>query len=217
MTAKDTHDGTSPERLVLYGVTWAEYSRILRTFAERPSLRVTYDRGNLELMKPPLEHNSIVRFFSLVILALTLELGLPLKGGGCMTFRRRRCRRGLQPDQCYWIGNESQVRGIHEIDLRRDPPPDLALEVISYSTLDRMKIYAALRMPEVWRYKGSALTFYVLGPDGRYATVIQSRALPQVASAELTGLLVLHGSMDETALFQHFQAWARQRFGHSGP
>ena len=208
----------SPEqRLLLYGVSWQEYSRTLRAFAERPSLRVTYDRGVLELMTLSLEHESIVRFFSLLILVLTLELGLPLKGGGSATFRRRRRRRGLEPDDCYWIASESLVRGKDKIDLRRDPPPDLAVEVdISYSTLDRMGIYAALHVPEVWRYDGQALTFYVLGPDGRYAAVPQSQALPQVASIKLTGLLALRGTMDDNALFRHFQAWARQRFGRAG-
>jgi Uma2 family endonuclease len=211
----------SPEqRLLLYGVSWQEYSRTLRAFAERPALRVTYDRGVLELMTLSLEHESVVRFFSLLILALTLELGLPLKGGGSTTFRRRRRRRGLEPDECYWIGSEAQVRGKDTIDLRHDPPPDLALEVdISYSTLDRMEIYPALHVPEVWRYDGHALTFYVLGLDGCYAAVTQSRAIPQVTSAELIGLLSLRGTMDENALFRHFQAWARQRFsqGRSTP
>ena len=203
----------SDQRLLLYGVSWQEYGRTLRAFAERPSLRVTYDRGVLELMTLSLERESIVRFFSLLILALTLELGLPLKGGGSTTFRKRGRRRGLEPDECYWIASESLVRGKDKIDLRRDPPPDLALEVdISYSTLDRMTIYAALRVPEVWRYDGRALDFWILGLDGRYAAAARSKAMPQVASADLTGLLALRGGMDENALFRHFQSWARQRF-----
>src|SRR5438309_868646 len=91
------------QRLVLYGVSWQEYARMLRAFAERPSLRLTYDRGAIELMTLSLEHESLVRFFSLLILALTLEHGLPLKGGGSTTFRQRRRRRGLGPDECFWI------------------------------------------------------------------------------------------------------------------
>jgi hypothetical protein len=70
------------QRLVLYGVSWQEYSRMLRALAERPSLRLTYDRGALELMTLSLEHESLVRFFSLLILALTVEMRLPLRGGG---------------------------------------------------------------------------------------------------------------------------------------
>ena len=205
------------QRLILYGVSWQEYGRMLRAFAERPSLRVTYDRGALELMTLSLEHESLVRFFSLLILALTLELGLPLKGGGSTTFRRRRRRRGLEPDECYWIASEPLVRGKERIDLRSHPPPDLALEVdVTYSTLDRMSIYAALGVPEVWRYDGHALTFHILGSNGRYAVVAHTKAMPQVASAELSGLLALRGTMDENAMFRQFQAWTRQRFGAGG-
>jgi Uma2 family endonuclease len=202
------------QRFILYGVSWGEYGRMLRAFAERPSLRLTYDRGALELMTLSLEHESLVRFFSLLILALTLELGLPLKGGGSTTFRRRRRRRGLEPDECFWITNEPKVRGKEKIDPDIHPPPDLALEVdISYSTLDRMSIYAALRVPEVWRNDGRALSFHLLAPDGSYTVAGQSRAMPQVASADLIGLLALRGTMDENALFRHVQTWARQRFG----
>jgi Uma2 family endonuclease len=202
------------QRFMLYGVSWREYGRMLRAFAERPSLRLTYDRGALELMTLSLEHESLVRFFSLLILALTLQLGLPLRGGGSTTFRRRRRRRGLEPDECFWILNEPRVRGKENINPDIDPPPDLALEVaVSYSTLDRMSIYAALRVPEVWRYDGRALVFHVLGSDGRYTIAAQSRAMPQVSSADLISLLALRGTMDENALFRHFQTWARQRFG----
>ena len=76
-----------------------------------------------------------------------------------------------------------------------------------------MNIYAALRVPEIWRYDGAALTFNVLGANGRYAVAGYSKAMPQVASAELAGLLPLRGIMDENALFRHFQAWARMHFG----
>jgi len=206
------------QRLILYGVSWQEYGRILRAFAERPAVRLTYDRGVLEFMTLSLAHESLVRFFNLLILALTLELGLPLKGGGSTTFRRRRRRRGLEPDECYWIASEPLVRAKETIDLRRDPPPDLALEVdISYSTLDRMSIYAALRVPEVWRCDGRALTFHILGPDGAYTAVAQSRAMPQVASADLAALLSLRGTMDENSLFRHLQTWARQQLSGGQP
>jgi Uma2 family endonuclease len=208
-----TVQNPSEQRLVLYGVSWQEYGRLLRALAERPSVRVTYDRGALEIMTLSLEHESLVRFFGLLILALTLELNLPLKGGGSTTFRRRRRRRGLEPDECYWIASEPLVRGKDKIDLRRDPPPDLALEVdISYSTLNRLSIYAALRVGEVWRYDGQVLTFHLLGADGRYTIAPKSDAIPRVLAAELSSLLSLRGTMDENALFRQLQAWARQRF-----
>src|SRR5438128_2365939 len=99
------------QRFLLYGVSWQEYVRMLRAFAQRRGIRLTYDRGTLEFMTLSLEHERLARFFNLLILALTLELGLPMQGGGSTTFRRRRKRRGLEPDECYWIASEPLVRG----------------------------------------------------------------------------------------------------------
>jgi Uma2 family endonuclease len=43
------------------------------------------------------------------------------------------------------------MRGKTELDLRTDPPPDLVLEVdVSRSSLNRLGIYAALKVAEVW-------------------------------------------------------------------
>lgn len=201
------------QRLLLHGVDWATYGRLLRAFAERPSVRLTYDRGVLEIMSPLLKHDSDARFLGRLVVTLTEELGLTVKMGGSTTFRRRRQRRGLEPDDCYWIANEPQVRGKQRIDLRIDPPPDLAIEVdVTRSSLNRMSIYAVLGVPEVWRLDGDTLTFEVLQPGGRsYAASSTSLAFPLVAPADLTAFLALRTQMDENAVVQQFRAWIRQR------
>ena len=45
-------------RLVLHGVDWRTYTRLLHVFAERPSVRLSCDRGDLEIMSPLPEHES---------------------------------------------------------------------------------------------------------------------------------------------------------------
>ena len=45
-------------QLVLHGVDWPTYTRLLRTFAERPAIRLTFDRGTLEIMAPLLNHET---------------------------------------------------------------------------------------------------------------------------------------------------------------
>src|SRR5438132_7530835 len=156
--------------LVLTGADWRTYSRLLRVFAERPSVRLTYDRGDLEIMSPLPEHESDADMLGRFVVVLTEELGLPIKAGRSTTFRRRGLRRGLEPDNSYWIANEPRVRGKRRINLRIDPPPDLAIEVdVTSSSLNRMGIYAVLAVPEVWRLDGPVLTFYVLAANRRYA------------------------------------------------
>jgi hypothetical protein len=100
------------------------------------------------------------------------------------------------------------------IDLRRGPPPDLALEIdVTRSSLDRLAIYAKLNFGEVWRLKDQVLTCHLLGSDGRYTVSSVSRAFPGLVVADLVAFLSLRGQMDETAIIRQFRAWVRQRFG----
>src|SRR5262245_34373899 len=127
------------QRLVLHGIDWRTYGRLLRALDGRPALRLTYDRGMLEIMTLTHEHESDNRFLVRLVVVLTEELGLPVRDGGSTTIRRRRRRRGLESDSCFWIANEAAVRHKRQIDLRIDPPPDLALEVdVTNSSLDRL-------------------------------------------------------------------------------
>lgn len=206
-----TASAPAGQNFLLYDADWKTYSRLLRVFAERPSVRLTYDRGVLEIMSPLPEHESDARFLGRLATTLSEELALPIKAGGSTTFRRRKKRRGLEPDDCFWIANEPRMRGKRTFDPRVDPPPDLAIEVdVTSSSLDRMGIYAALAVPEVWRLVGSVLTFHVLGAKG-YASVPHSLALPRVQPADLLRYLNMRDQMDENAVVREFRTWVRQR------
>jgi Uma2 family endonuclease len=211
----------SEQRLVLYGVDWQTYGRLLRALDSRPGVRLTYDRGCLEIRTLSHEHEALARILDRFIVVLTEELGLPLKGGRSTTFRRRKKQRGLEPDDCYWIANEGLVRGKDRIQLRIDPPPDLALEIdITHSSLNRLAIYAALRVPEVWRYDGRVVVFHLLGADGQYGTAGTSRNFTGLAPADLASFLSLRRQTDENGLARQFRSWVRQSLvsrGHSQP
>jgi Uma2 family endonuclease len=199
-------------RLVVYGVDWREYERFLRLFSRRPGVHLTYDRGVLEIMTLSYQHENVGHLVGRFILVLTEELDLPVNGGGSTTFRRRKQKRGLEPDECYWIQSEALVRGKDEINLRADPPPDLALEVdITRSSLNRLKIYASLGVPEVWRLERRITVCYLLGEDGSYAVNQTSRAIPGLRPAELSSFLALHGQMDENAIAREFRTWVREQ------
>jgi Uma2 family endonuclease len=202
---------------LLDGVDWRTYTRLLWVFAERPAIRLTYDRGCLEIMSPLPEHESDADFLGCLARALTEELGLPIKGGGSTTFRRRKKQRGLEPDRCYWIANEPKMRGKRRINLRVDPPPDLAIEVdITNSSLDRMSIYATLGVPEVWRLEGQTLSFHALGTNRKYSVVSQSLSFPMVTPVDLIPFIALRTGQDENSVIRQFRAWVRQQIAASG-
>lgn len=200
--------------MLLHDVDWQTYTRLFHAFAERPSVRLTYDRGRLEIMSPLLHHDNSSDLLGRLVVTLTEELGLPILSGGSTTIRRRKKQRGLEPDQCFWIANEAKMRGKKRLDLRVDPPPDLAVEVdASRSSLDRMSIYAALGVPEVWRLEKTGLTFHVLGEDRCYEDVALSPTFPFVRPSDLSEFLALREQMDENCVIRQFRDWIRHKMG----
>ncbi len=204
-----------PERLHLSNVDWKDYTRFLRLFAERPGHRLTYDRGELEIMSPVFEHGKDAYFLGRMVDTLSEELGNPIVGGGVTTIRRRRRQRGLEPDNCYWIANAARVAGLRRINLRVDPPPDLAIEVdVTSSSLDRMSIYANLGVPEVWRLEGDLLTFNLLQPSGDYTPVPISPSFPLLTPGDLMPFLqqARQGlGANDSAIIRSFRLWLQQR------
>jgi Uma2 family endonuclease len=196
----------SGQRLVLAGVPWRTYERLLRVFDDR-HLRITYDRGALEIMTLSPEQERFKHLVGLLIGALVEELGWNMAGFGSMIVKRRRRKRGLEPDECYWIQSEPLVRCKDRIDLRRDPSPDLVIEIdVTQSSLDRLSINAALGVPEVWRFDGQNLQVHLLGPDGRYTEGAPSRAFPFLPMADLARFLGMRSVQSETELVRQFRA-----------
>src|SRR5262249_51952791 len=127
----------SEQRFVLYDVDWEFYEHLLEQLDNR-HVFVTYDRGALELMSPSRKHDTSGRLLFVIVHVIAEELNLPIASCGSTTFKRKRLKRGLEPDECFYIENELRVRGMREIDLSKDPPPDLAIEVeITHRVLDR--------------------------------------------------------------------------------
>lgn len=199
------------QRFVMWDVSWDVYESLRNALGDRP-IRITYDGSNLELMSPSRWHEIVKSLLGRFVEAFTLELDIPISSGGSMTFKRRDLLRGLEPDECYWIANEIAVRGKRELDLKTAPPPDLAIEVdISRSSLDRLTIYAKLRIPEVWRFDGEVLEILLLQPNGEYSTSPVSAAFPSLPVSELTRFLPVDDSLSETACVRRFIEWVREQ------
>src|SRR5882724_9254203 len=167
------------DRVLLHGMRWNDYESVLDQIGER-HIFVTYDGRNLEIMSPSPEHDNASGLLSVVVRILAEELHVPLRGLGSTTFRQEDLEKGLEPDKCFYTKNEAKIRGKKRLDLRRDPPPDLAIEVeITQRLLDREQIYAALGVPELWRYDGRKLRVFVL-VRGKYRDRDRSRTFPGV-------------------------------------
>ncbi|MGK7875047.1 MAG: Uma2 family endonuclease [Xenococcaceae cyanobacterium] len=198
-------------RVLLSNISWQTYEALVRDLEAQPGTRLTYDRGMLEIMTPLIPHEKNKKLIGRLVENLTAELDIEICSLGSLTCKREDLKRGLEPDQCYYIQNELVVRNLSEIDFTKDPPPDLAIEIdITSSSLNRMEIYANLGVPELWHYDGKSLKIYQL-EGNQYQECQVSSTLPQLPPAEVMGFLELKKTMGETSWIRSFRQWVRSQ------
>lgn len=134
-------------RIVLSNISWATFEAMV---AEKESCgtRFVYDRGVLEIMAPSAEHEWYHRLLGRLVEAFTMERNIAVRTTGATTLKAQLAERGLEPDESYYIASESAVRGCLDLDLERDPPPDLAIEV----EISRMP-WTSWRFTATWAYR----------------------------------------------------------------
>ena len=197
-------------RVVLRNVSWETFEALLSE-TDRRGTRFTYDRGVLEIMSPSREHEWIKTLIGRMIETMTLELNIPISSGGSTTLKMQLKERGLEPDECYYVAHEEQIRGRDEVDLAIDPPPDLAIEVdITSSSLDQLAIYGSLGVPEVWLCDGVKIRVYQLQADGAYAQQERSPSFPFLPLEKIEQILQQRSTVDETTLIRRFLEEVRQ-------
>jgi Uma2 family endonuclease len=203
-------DGT--QRLLLDNISWQEYIAVGQALPDRPGLRITYDRGRLEFMTTSPRHEIYKKRLSRLLEMLAEECNRNLVSAGNMTFQREDLDRGLEPDDCFWIAHEPHMRAKLTWDPALDPPPDLVLEIeISRSAQNRMSIYAALRVPEVWRYDGETLRVELLQPDGTWQSSENSPTFPGISLEDVLPFLEPPEGTGSLELSKTFRAWVREQ------
>jgi Uma2 family endonuclease len=199
------------QRFIFRAVDWHDYKAIAQSVGER-FVRLAYDGRNLEIMTISRLHEWIAKLIGRLVEALTEELNLPICSAGSTTLDREDAEKALEPDQCYYLANEAAIRAKDELDLMIDPPPDLAIEVeISRSALNRMAIYAALRVPEVWRSDGTYIKVYLLGEDGQYFHSERSGHFPFLPVQALISFVQKRHEVSENDLIRQFRSWVREQ------
>lgn len=200
---------TPMEPMVLHNISWETYERLLEEMGEC-HYRLTYDKGELEFMTLSLEHENFGRWIGRLIFFIALELKMPVRTGGSTTLKKSLRKVGLEPDECFWLGHERAIRGKKKWNAITDPPPDLAVEIdITSGWLDRLGIYAGLKVPEVWRFDGESLKVLVLGANGKYRERSKSLAFPTLPLDGLVHFIVKLESTEEVALIEEFTQWLR--------
>ncbi|BDI16697.1 hypothetical protein ANSO36C_24990 [Nostoc cf. commune SO-36] len=197
------------QRTVLHNVSWETFEALLRDTGEDRGSRFAYDCGVLEIMTPLFEHENPKIQFDRLIFALAVGLETKIRSAGSTTLKRKTITKGIEPDTCYYIQNEPAIRGKQELDLKTDPAPDLAVEIdITSSSVNKLNIYAALGVAELWRYDGEVLKFYQL-IESEYIEIKLSIAFPLISVIDMNRFIQQSKTMDEIDLVQSFSAWVR--------
>jgi Uma2 family endonuclease len=200
-----------PEEIVhLSGISWHTYESLLNELSNSRRLRLTYYRGNLEIMVPSPEHERYKRVVGRFVETLAEELELDIDPLGSTTFKRPELSGG-EPDECFYIKNVKFIQGKTRINLQQDPPPDLVVEIdITSSSKDRFAVYAEMGVPEIWRYDGKVFTINIL-EDGKYIVVDESLAFPNLPLTEIGNFLKDAGNKKYFELVKEFREWVRSK------
>jgi Uma2 family endonuclease len=201
------------QQFTWYQLSWDQYESLLRTFGDR-RLRHTYVEGALEIVSPSMDHESSKSILADFVVTLCRLLKRPRKSIGSTTMKKRAWRRGLEPDEGFYIG-ETSVRRVgsrRDFDPDRDPPPDLIIEVdITSSSEDRIEFYRRLRVHEVWRYANESISLYGLMQNNRYRRLKRSRLFSLITSEDLTRFLAMRDIVDDTELDLRFERWVKSQ------
>ncbi|MDR3634727.1 MAG: Uma2 family endonuclease [Isosphaeraceae bacterium] len=202
------HSGPSAPGVVFHDATWDDYETMLRLVGDRP-IRVTYDQGTMEVFMPSFGHEDDAHLLGRMIETLTDLLDIPMKAGRTTIHKRRDLDRGTEPDQCYWLyDNARRMVGKRQLDLNTDPAPDIVIEVdLTRSSLERLPLFAAMGVPEVWRLAGETLAFLHLQPDGSYQAHDWSRSFPALTVADAARFLDLGRKEEENAWARSFRTF----------
>ncbi|MGC8642840.1 MAG: Uma2 family endonuclease [Isosphaeraceae bacterium] len=210
--AEPTRRITSPhvgeKRILVPNVPWRLYELFAELLPESTPVRIAFDGRNMEIMVTGPAHDQFNWRLGLFVMTVAAALRVKILPQGETTWIRPEIARGIEADNCYYLdpvkiaaGKAALRRGSN--DVKDYPNPDLVTEVdISPPEADTMAIYAAMRVPEVWRFDAHTLIIERLDDAGHYQVVERSGFFPIRADQIPRWLL------DED--FSDFEDWTRR-------
>jgi Uma2 family endonuclease len=210
VTKRRIRDDESDQRVAFPHIGWKGYCTLSRLRGDRSTPRLVYLDGTVWLMSPAFPHERLKGRLGHFVTEVVVGLDIPCIESGSTTFRRRAKRGGVEGDQSYYLANEERVRGKDKIDLRTDPPPDLAIEAVHSHDADRaIEVYRRLKVPEVWVCDEDELVILVLQPNGRYASSTTSASFPFLTAAEIYDWVRRPQTEPDTEWIKQLRTWVR--------
>jgi Uma2 family endonuclease len=200
------------ELIHLSGISWQTYETLLEELSDR-RLRLTYNRGHLEIMAPSAEHEFSKKVIGRFVETLAEESEIEIYPLGSTTFKNPGLS-GAEPDECFYIRRIAAVKGKKRLDLAQDPAPDLVIEIDVTSRSDhRLQVYADLGVAEVWVYNGSSLMIKQL-QNGIYINSQTSQFFVNLPITAIADFLQQAETMDYLELVKSFRGWVKNQIGN---
>jgi Uma2 family endonuclease len=194
-TLTETETTTSDTYVTLSGIDWAGFEAIAR---RTRGGRITYDKGELEIMSPGRRHENHRHALAELVLILCRSLGMDLIAQGSTTLHAGDEQgRGIEPDEAFVFdpAKLALVEALHEAgeeDMSRYPSPDLVIEIdMRRPARDRLAVYETIRAVEVWEFDGKAVRILVRNPGGGYT--VSERSVHFPVTADQLGRLMAAG------------------------
>jgi Uma2 family endonuclease len=195
----------SETRIVLENVSWEIF--VALADERRGSVpRLSYNEGVLEMMSPKRKHENISCLLGRMIEAYSEIRGIEILSVASVTVKRSDLKKAYEADESYYVTNIDKVLAKEELDFEVDPPPDLVIEVeLTSSAIDKLELFAAMQVREVWRHDGTSVQFYRLS-NGRYDCIAESTELPGLSSDLINRYLDQRLQAGETTWIRAFRS-----------
>lgn len=194
----------SETRMVLENVSWETF--VALADERRGSVpRMTYSEGVLEMMSPKRKRENIGRLIGRMVEAYSEIKGIEILSVASVTVKRSDLKKAYEADESYYVTSIDQVLAKEELDFEVDPAPDLVVEVeLTSSAIEKMELFAAMQVREVWRHDGTSVQFY-RWLNGRYNLIQTSVELPGLDAALINRFLEQRLEAGETTFIRAFR------------
>jgi Uma2 family endonuclease len=198
----------------LAGLTWQQYLALMEELGGNRSTRIAYSHGTLEIRMPGALHEIINRLLAKIIFTLAEEMGLEINDLGSTTFSRKDLDQGIEPDSCFYIQHAHLIQGLNP-NIPESLPPDLAIEVnISSFSRDKMSIYQAIGVPEVWVYRQNRIKIYQI-QESQYVEVLNSPTFPTVSVQQLQTWIRYRESNNDLTTLREVRRFCKEMIGEN--
>jgi Uma2 family endonuclease len=170
--SKENFADDPEERLIVSGVSWESYEKLLAKLEDNSHYRITYLDEILEIVSPSQKHETVKSRIGFLKEFYFYKKQIKHTPMGSTTVKNRLKKAGAEPDECYCIGKLKDI-------------PDLAIEVtITSGSIKKLETYLRLGVKEVWFWKNSGFSLYYLREEvpSRFA---QTYGYEQVHSSVL--------------------------------